>query len=127
MTHSIGSFGPIGIRGLADAAVDRADTTGDAADLDPEAAVGLLAAIRPQPSRAERQRVVEEPAESADGDSAEPGDDGPSRNGATALDIAPQVASMAAMVERVVQAPLYRLPGDGASIRRIDRRRKRSC
>ncbi len=127
MTHSIGSFGPIGTRGLANAAIDPSDTTVDAAGAQPEHAAGLPAAMKPQPSRAERHRGAGEPAGSADDDAIDVGDGAPSPGGTSPLGMAPQMASMAAMAERIVQAPLHRLPGDGAPIRRIDRRRKRNC
>jgi hypothetical protein len=126
MTNSIGSIGPSGTAGLASAAIDRADTVVDAAEVQPEHAAGLLTTMKPQPARAERQRVAEEPGELADDNSAESNDDGLSPSGSPALDMAALAPSMAGMFERAMHATC-RMPGGGAPIRRVDWRRKRSC
>jgi len=127
MATFIGSVGSSGTAGLAHAAIDQADTVVDAAERQPEHAAGLLAMMKPQPSRAERQRVAEEPVESADDNAAEPNDEAPSAGSSPALDMAPLAPQMAGMLERGVQAPMHRMPGEGALIRRLDRRRKRNC
>ena len=120
MNHSIGSYGPIGTPGLGHAAIEQAEPMADAAE--PEHAAGLLAAMKP--ARAERQRVADEPAESTEGDAAEPGDDSPPSVGSPMFAVA---APMAGPLERGFQPPTHRLPGDSAPISRVDRRRKRRC
>jgi hypothetical protein len=127
MATSIGSIGPRGTVGLASDAIDQADSVVDTSEAQPEHAAGLLAMMKSQPARAERQRVAEEPAESADENSAEPNDDGPPPSGTPALDTAALAPSMAGMFERAVHVPTRRMLGDGAPIRRVDWRRKRSC
>lgn len=127
MTSSIGFIGPSSAAGLANAAIDQADTAVGAAEVQAEHAADLRAMMKPQPSRAERQRDAEAPAVSADDGATEPGDDTLSSSGGPALDMAPLASSLAGLVERGVHAPMHRMPGDGAPIRRIDRRRKRSC
>ena len=127
MTTSIGSIGPRGTAGSATDAIDQADTEVDPAKTQPEHAAGLLAMMQSQPARADRQRVAQEPAESTDDNSAEPNDDGPSPSGSPALDMAALAPSMAGLFERAVHVPTRRMLGDGAPIRRVDWRRKRSC
>ena len=124
MTNSIGSIGPSGTAGLASAAIDQADTALDAAEAQPEHAAGLLAMMKSQPARAERQRAADEPAESTD-ENDEPNDDAPS--GSSPPDVAALAPQMAGLFERAVHAPTRRMLGDGAPIRRVDWRRKRNC
>jgi hypothetical protein len=126
MTTSIGSAGPRGA-GLANTAPDMADTAVDPAEVQPEHATGLLAMLKAQPSRAERQRMAEEPSELANDDSAAPDGNGQSASGNPSLEVAPLASSIAGVFERGVHAPMHRMPSDAALIRRLDRRRKRSC
>ena len=111
MNSAIGSFGLVRTPGLGQAANEPAEPASDAAE--PEHAAGLVAAMKPQPSRAERLRMAEDAAQSAD-DSVEPSDDTPP-------------ASAGPMFGIGVQPPTHRMPGDGAPITRVDRRRKRRC
>jgi hypothetical protein len=127
MTTAIGSIGPSGTAGLAGTAIDQADTGVGAAEVRPEHAAGLLPTMKPPPARAERQRVVQEPAEVSDDNSTGPNDDGSPPSGSPALDMAAWAPSMAGLFERAVHAPMDRMPGDGAPIRRVDWRRKRRC
>ena len=125
MTNSIGSIGPSATVGLASAAIDQADTALDAAEAQPEHAAGLLAMMKSQPTRAERQRAAEEPAESTD-ENAEPKDGAPP-SGSPPPDVAALAPQMAGLFERAVHVPTRRMLGDGAPIRRVDWRRKRNC
>ena len=126
MTNSIGSIWPRGTAGPASAAIDQADTVVDAAEAQPEHAAGMLAMMKSQPARAERQCVAQEPAEVTD-ENSEPNDDAPPPSGSPPPDMAALAPQMAGLFERAVHALTRRTVGDRAPLRRADWRRKRSC
>ena len=123
MGSSLGSIGP-GMAARANVAIDQPEA--GMAEPPPEHAAGVLATLKAAPARAERQRMADEQATPAD-DEAAADDDRPPPSSDPTLETATAAPPMAGMFERAPHAPMHRMPGEGAPISRLDRRRKRRC